>query len=114
MRRQGMWANAERRESTAGMAAFIGNPIPIASTTLAIVEAVPIVMQWPAERLMQLSASWKSHKGIAPLRTSSLNFQTLVPDPICSPRNLPLSIGPRSEEHTSELQSRENLVCRLL
>src|SRR5690606_41672977 len=23
-------------------------------------------------------------------------------------------IGPRSEEHTSELQSRENLVCRLL
>src|SRR5215468_8842525 len=76
------------------MAAFIGNPIPIASTTLAIVEAVPIVIQWPAERLMQLSASWKSHNGIAPLRTSSLNFQTAVPDPICSPRNLPLSIGP--------------------
>src|SRR5690606_41976471 len=24
------------------------------------------------------------------------------------------SLGPRSEEHTSELQSRENLVCRLL
>src|SRR5690606_41637257 len=24
------------------------------------------------------------------------------------------SFGPRSEEHTSELQSRENLVCRLL
>src|SRR5690606_41675008 len=24
------------------------------------------------------------------------------------------STGPRSEEHTSELQSRENLVCRLL
>src|SRR5690606_40378256 len=26
----------------------------------------------------------------------------------------PLGGGPRSEEHTSELQSRENLVCRLL
>src|SRR5690606_15223308 len=25
-----------------------------------------------------------------------------------------LEVGPRSEEHTSELQSRENLVCRLL
>src|SRR5690606_40597269 len=25
-----------------------------------------------------------------------------------------MSIAPRSEEHTSELQSRENLVCRLL
>src|SRR5690606_42009911 len=24
-----------------------------------------------------------------------------------------LAVGPRSEEHTSELQSRENLVCRL-
>src|SRR5690606_42134288 len=24
------------------------------------------------------------------------------------------TVGPRSEEHTSELQSRENLVCRLL
>src|SRR5690606_41748246 len=27
---------------------------------------------------------------------------------------LPGAGGPRSEEHTSELQSRENLVCRLL
>src|SRR5690606_1364043 len=27
---------------------------------------------------------------------------------------LPLGIAVRSEEHTSELQSRENLVCRLL
>src|SRR5690606_40354362 len=26
----------------------------------------------------------------------------------------PATPGPRSEEHTSELQSRENLVCRLL
>src|SRR5690606_40946771 len=26
----------------------------------------------------------------------------------------PPTPGPRSEEHTSELQSRENLVCRLL
>src|SRR5215475_14851104 len=26
----------------------------------------------------------------------------------------PIAIEPRSEEHTSELQSRENLVCRLL
>src|SRR5690606_41883259 len=27
---------------------------------------------------------------------------------------IPEAIGTRSEEHTSELQSRENLVCRLL
>src|SRR5690606_40873692 len=30
------------------------------------------------------------------------------------PRRPPASRFPRSEEHTSELQSRENLVCRLL
>src|SRR5690606_42165094 len=29
-------------------------------------------------------------------------------------RRLPPDLGRRSEEHTSELQSRENLVCRLL
>src|SRR5690606_41943349 len=31
-----------------------------------------------------------------------------------SPITSSMGIGPRSEEHTSELQSRENLVCRLL
>src|SRR5436309_4672189 len=30
------------------------------------------------------------------------------------PRHGETSVLPRSEEHTSELQSRENLVCRLL
>src|SRR3712207_8979662 len=29
-------------------------------------------------------------------------------------RRLDLDVGPRSEEHTSELQSRQYLVCRLL
>src|SRR5260370_29160064 len=32
----------------------------------------------------------------------------------CPPRNSPGSSGSRSEEHTSELQSHLNLVCRLL
>src|SRR5690606_41758222 len=31
-----------------------------------------------------------------------------------SKSSLPVTMQPRSEEHTSELQSRENLVCRLL
>src|SRR6266700_6164375 len=33
--------------------------------------------------------------------------------PMCLPED-PTRCLPRSEEHTSELQSRENLVCRLL
>src|SRR3990167_10098970 len=32
----------------------------------------------------------------------------------CTPRGVGTCTGPRSEEHTSELQSQSNLVCRLL
>src|SRR5258707_15624478 len=32
----------------------------------------------------------------------------------CRPQNAPEARGVRSEEHTSELQSRQYLVCRLL
>src|SRR5690242_21198189 len=48
-----------------------------------------------------------------------LNFSRRIgsaPVPIrsCSRRGLSQSFGKRSEEHTSELQSHVNLVCRLL
>src|SRR5690606_39890270 len=39
---------------------------------------------------------------------------TLANSVWCPPAALVLPIVARSEEHTSELQSRENLVCRLL
>ena len=45
MRRPAIRASSRRRESTAGIAAFVGNPMPSASTIDAIVDAVPIVMQ---------------------------------------------------------------------
>src|SRR2546430_5998695 len=35
-------------------------------------------------------------------------------DPVAPARAPPARRGPRSEEHTSELQSQSNLVCRLL
>src|SRR5438876_3831572 len=35
-------------------------------------------------------------------------------DSTAGPRGMPVSGGPRSEEHTSELQSPVHLVCRLL
>ena len=68
--------------------------MPRASTMHAMVEAVPIVIQWPAERDMQDSASAKSSQLMFPARTSSLICQTLVPDPIGWPRKLPLSMAP--------------------
>src|SRR6266700_7183937 len=47
------------------------------------------------------SSSWESSAG--PRRSTSGRAGTIG-----------RAAGPRSEEHTSELQSRENLVCRLL
>ena len=61
---------------------------------LAIVLAVPIVMQWPWLRCMQLSASRKSDSRSVPARTCSLMLHTPVPEPSSWPRHLPLSIGP--------------------
>jgi|GEM_PF-4405385 len=52
----------------------------------AMVEAVPMVMQWPCERCMHASASWNSSMVILPARTSSLIDQVLVPEPMCLPR----------------------------
>src|SRR5690606_42027889 len=61
------------------------------------------------------------------LHSGSGVFQPVGPDPVITCRLLPAEnaasfitgnsenhSGRRSEEHTSELQSRENLVCRLL
>src|SRR5690606_40512283 len=56
------------------------------------------------------------------LRTRAVRSSTGPRPPIPGPPRAtvpfrlrkPFADGPRSEEHTSELQSRENLVCRLL
>ena len=76
------------------MAALVGIAMPRASTRQAMVDAVPMVMQWPFDRLIPASASWKSASGMRPQRTSSLNFHTCVPEPIACPRKRPFSIGP--------------------
>src|SRR3712207_7811879 len=57
--------------------------------------------------------TWRTKITFAPTRTASpigIEF-TMPPSTKCSPA---ISIGGRSEEHTSELQSRQYLVCRLL
>src|SRR5690606_41690957 len=66
------------------------------------------------------------HMNIAVTRGRSLPVVTLLPQSfdietledtqlrVTVPPELRATLGLRSEEHTSELQSRENLVCRLL
>ena len=52
---------------------------------LAMVDAVPMVMQWPGLRDMPLSASMKSCSVISPAFTASANLKTSVPEPISRP-----------------------------
>src|SRR6187397_3155758 len=68
--------------------------MPSDSTIDAIVDAVPMTMQCPAERDMPASASMNCSALMTPALTSSLNFQTSVPEPMSCPQYLPLSIGP--------------------
>src|ERR1700684_1551332 len=70
----------------------------------AIVEAVPIVIQCPAERDMQASASIKSCGLKVPAFSSSLKRHTAVPEPMSLPRYLPLSIGPPETTKVGTLQ----------
>ena len=61
---------------------------------LAMVDAVPMVMQCPFERCMQDSAAVNSSCAILPARTSSDICQTPVPEPTTFPRKWPDNIGP--------------------
>ena len=83
-----------RRESGAGIAALCGRLNPSASTIVAIVDAVPMTLQTPTDRLMPVCASMKLSRLMRPARISSLNRHTSVPEPRSSPQNLPFSIAP--------------------
>ena len=68
--------------------------MPSASATSAMVDAVPIVLQWPALRIIADSDRRNCASLSVPARTSSLSRHTSVPQPSGSPRNVPVSIGP--------------------
>src|SRR3712207_8506633 len=55
-------------------------------------------------------------RGILPSRSVSCRVRSQVSSEVAMPRIISTSFitGTRSEEHTSELQSRQYLVCRLL
>ena len=73
-----------RRESAAGMAALPGSAMPSASAIEAIVDAVPITMQCPAEREMHASISQNSSSLSCPARCSAQKRQLSVPEPSSS------------------------------
>ncbi len=88
------WAASSRRLSAAGVPARPGSVVPSDSAITAIVEAVPIVLQWPRLRIIEDSDCRKSSRDSVPARTSSESLHTSVPQPSATPRKVPLSIGP--------------------
>ena len=81
-------------ESADGIVEPPGRMKPSTSVIVAIVDAVPKVMQVPCERAMPSSISCQSCCVMLPARSSEWYFQTSLPDPSCWPRQLPRSIGP--------------------
>ncbi len=94
MRRPVAVAIREWAESAAGIEDAPGSDSPSASVAMAIVEAVPMVMHVPGERAMPSSISRQAQSSIVPARSSAQYFQTSLPLPRISPRQLPRSIGP--------------------
>ncbi len=82
------------RESGAGIDAAPGRVRPIASLALVMVEAVPMVMQWPGERAMPSSTPCQSCSVMLPARSSAQYFQVSLPLPRNWPLKSPRSIGP--------------------
>src|SRR5690606_41407432 len=78
---------------------FFPDPAPPEIYTLSLHDALPISI---------LSA------GRAGLRMVAAGYPGPRPEHRATPGSFERATSARSEEHTSELQSRENLVCRLL
>src|SRR5690606_40524503 len=102
------------------------HPAPTATYTLSLHDALPISLSpanaaFPddAPSLRAATTALIPSRAILPADKALLVYPEFVPPwpepPPLPPVPLPdiPRVRPRSEEHTSELQSRENLVCRL-
>src|SRR5688572_32036627 len=82
---------------------FFNDPAPTEIYTLSLHDALPIFRGrklWRPSGARYVTMFWKAP--LKPIATSA------------DPETTGSSDGARSEEHTSELQSQSNLVCRLL
>src|SRR5690606_39394341 len=100
---------------------YVHHPSTPAISTLSLHDALPISRLAPFRRLLLRLA--RQHPGGASAdngedvesdRGRQGDLQTLVHTYPPRPAARISASSGRSEEHTSELQSRENLVCRLL
>src|SRR5207244_13033974 len=102
---------------------FIHHPASSHIYTLSLHDALPILgsrrVPAAAARLARTARPVAAHRGQTAPRPPGWHSFSGVPLSRCHPRGVcrrgrPHSVRPRSEEHTSELQSPDHLVCRLL
>src|SRR5690606_40848807 len=91
---------------------FFDDPAPTEIYTLSLHDALPIWLPVPGrpQVLRELQVPGRPYA----LRRLQIRDKTHVLGRLQVPGAGRQPCGHRSEEHTSELQSRENLVCRLL
>lgn len=80
-------------ESTVGIEEAPGSVNLIASTMLTMVDAVPMVLQVPIERVIRLSRSIQSASVMLPACFSSQYLRVWVLAPTTVPRYFPFDIG---------------------
>src|SRR5207302_3744704 len=68
----------------------------------------------PPPTLFPYTTLFRSRPVPEPAFPHTTTVPAIMPLPVPRPPSPVTTSSPRSEEHTSELQSRENLVCRLL
>src|SRR5262249_62200172 len=76
------------------MAAQPGSDMPSASASAFMVEAVPMVLQWPVEGAVAAAMSRNSSAVMRPAASSWRADQNAGPEPARPPFPQPLSIGP--------------------
>src|SRR5207244_11774561 len=90
-------------------------PPPFPYTTLFRSRSARCPVRGPRSRFAPWPARPRtSGRTTAPQRSHHANLQRSPPWPARRPRRASLQIRMRSEEHTSELQSPDHIVCRLL
>src|SRR5436190_5800684 len=76
------------------MAAQPGSDMPSASANAFMVEAVPMVLQWPTDGADDDTRSRNSLYSMRPAACSWRAHHTTVPEPARSPFHQPFSMGP--------------------
>src|SRR2546430_14557281 len=96
---------------------FFNDPPPPEISPLPLHDALPICLPWTWPRqdyIARLEEEEKRRSNRQPRAAARGRPPPCAPLPWLAVRGRSTRPPPRSEEHTSELQSQSNLVCRLL